>query len=488
VSIAGTEPEAPLHPISSGASIARNTGAASLAQVVSLLAGYALLYMAALRLGRVGVGTLGVILTVTLLGQLVAALGLSARLGRVIAQKPSDPAGELGRSLFLSVLSALLVATVVTVGAIAGLLPAMPAIAMGLAVAAIVPGAVATTAEGFMSGRERVGLSALSNSVEAVVRLTIAASLLLAGFGLVAVAVAMVAGRTFGAGLDLYLIRRRLGVWPAFNHPELLGTTFRAALPLYGALLMVAIFVRADILILARVSGTAQAGLYVAGHRPVEAALVIPSSLISGLYPVLSRQAISNPAAMQRSFEKAFLVMAGLMAGVTVFYAIDSHLVIRILFPHGFEGAAAVLAIDAFALVPFTLDSATTSLMLARGKLRLAFIPLIVAVVVIVGLNVVLDPRMGALGAAIARPVAATFLAMINAAFSLRGVGSAWLGKRLLGMGASAGVLAAILWLGRDVPIASVPVAVLVYLACLGNGRVVTVQDIRALRPRPVTA
>jgi len=455
---------------------------------VSLLAGYAILYMAALRLGKVGVGTLGVMLTATLLGQLVAAAGLSARLGRLIAQKPKDAGGELGRSLLLASLSGLVVAGAVVAGAAVGWLPPMPQAALGLAAAAIVPGSVATTCEGFMTGRERVAWAAFSNAVEGVVRFAIAAGLLIAGFGLTGVAVALLASRLFAAGLDLYLINRRWGVRPRLRQPELMVDTFRAAIPLYGTLVLVAMFVRADLLILARVSGAAQAGLYVAGHRPVEAALVIPGSMISGLYPVLSRQAAADPAAVQRTFEKAVLVTAGMMAGATAFLAVDADVVIRLLFPHGFEGAAPVLALSALVLVPASLDSATTSLMLARGKLKRALVPIAIGVVVLLVLNLVLDPRLGAMGAAVARPIAASVIAVINASLSLRGVGSRWFGMRLLGMLGSAVLFAAFLWVGRGVPIISVPVAGLVYLACLGLGRVITIDDLRALRAKPVRA
>lgn len=474
--------------LSSGASIARNSGAATLAQVAAFLAGYAVLYLAALRLGKVGVGTLGVMLTATTLGQLVAAAGLSTRLGRLIAQKPADPGGELGRSLVLASASALVVAAVVVVGATGGWLPTVPPVALILAAVAIVPGSVATTCEGFMAGRERVSWAAISNAVEAVVRLVIAGVLLLAGFGLIGVAVAVLAGRLFGAGLDLFLIKSRWGVRPTLRQPELMVDTFVASIPLYGTLVLVALFVRADLLILARLSGAAQAGLFVAGHRPVEAALVIPGSLISGLYPVLSRQVAENPAAVQRTFEKAVLVTASLMAGATAFLFVDSDLVIRILFPHGFEGAAPVLALSALVLVPASLDSATTSLMLARGKMKRALFPVAVGVVILIAINLALDPRWGAIGAAVARPIAASVIAVINVILSLRGVGSRWFAVRVLGMLGSALLLAALLWLGHGVPLISVPMAGLVYLACLALCKVITIDDLRALRARPAQA
>ena len=126
--------------------------------------------------------------------------------------------------------------------------------------------------------------------------------------------------------------------------------------------------------------------------------------------------------------------------------------------------------------------------MLARGTLKRAVVPIAIGVVVIVGVNLVLDPRLGALGAAIARPIAATFIAVINAGLSLRGVGSGWLAKRLLGVTASAILLATLLWLGRDIPLVSVPVAAMVYLACLALGGVITIQDLHALRRKPVQA
>jgi O-antigen/teichoic acid export membrane protein len=147
-----------------------------------------------------------------------------------------------------------------------------------------------------------------------------------------------------------------------------------------------------------------------------------------------------------------------------------------------------VLAVSALVLVPASLDSATTSLMLAQGKLKRALVPIAIGVVVLLVLNLVLDSRLGAMGAAVARPIAASVIAVINASFSLRGVGSRWFGVRLLGMLGSAVLLAALLWLGRGVPVISVPVAGLVYLGCLALVRVITIDDLRALRGRPAHA
>jgi hypothetical protein len=92
------------------------------------------------------------------------------------------------------------------------------------------------------------------------------------------------------------------------------------------------------------------------------------------------------------------------------------------------------------------------------------------------------------MGAAIARPVAATFIAVINASLSLRGIGSRWFGVRLLSMFGSAILLAALLWLGHGVPIISVPLAGVVYVVCLALGRVITIEDLRALRARSAPA
>jgi O-antigen/teichoic acid export membrane protein len=144
--------------------------------------------------------------------------------------------------------------------------------------------------------------------------------------------------------------------------------------------------------------------------------------------------------------------------------------------------------VSALVLVPASLDSATTSLMLARGKLKRALFPVAIGVIILVALNLALDPRWGAMGAAIARPIAASVIAVINVILSLRGVGSRWFVVRLLGMFGSAILLASLLWLGHGVPFISVPIAGLVYLACLGLVRVITIQDLRALRAKPAPA
>lgn len=450
---------------------------------MAALAGYALIYVAAAFLGRPGVGTLGVLVNLTLLGQIVAAYGLNVHLARVVAQRPNEGAQALGRGLLISVPSGILVCLTTLALTFSGFLPPSSMSSVRLATLAILPGALAIVCEGFLTGRERISLVALANIAEGIVRLAVGLGLMVLGWGTMALATALIIARSAALGVDLWLIRRHFGTVPQFRNLTGMREDLAAALSFSGIFLLTAVFTRADVLILAPLAGEAQTGLFVAGFRPVEVATIVPLSLLVSLYPVLSRQIASEkgirPA--QRSFERALVIVLGIMLGGAAFLAIDSDLIIRVLYPAGFHEAAQVLSISALSLIPFTVDTASIALMMAKGQARRALVPLAVGVGSLIALNLVLDPQQGAEGAAIARVVATTIIAVLNVRIILQGLGVRWILGRLLGIAAGLVPLVIVLWIGRDFAPVSIPLAGALYMTVLLLAGVVSRRDLLVL-------
>ena len=259
----------------------RTTGAAAAAQVITATAGYVVLYISALLLGRSGVGTLGVMISLTLLGQIVAGAGFGAYVTRQVARDAGRQEALVGRAIVLALITGLLAYLGITATVEAGLISATNVTAIRIASVAILPGAVAMVCEGLFLGRERMGLTAVSNAVEGFLRLLIAVPLLYLGFGIVGVAIALVAARTFGAGFDLWLMRNRLSLTPRVTLSEI-SQPLRAGLTLTGMFALAAVFLNADVIVLARLAGVGQAGLFVAAYRPVELAAFVPNSIFYG--------------------------------------------------------------------------------------------------------------------------------------------------------------------------------------------------------------
>jgi O-antigen/teichoic acid export membrane protein len=462
--------------------VVRNTGAATLAQVANALTGYVLLYLVASLLGRTGVGVLGVVISISLIGQMVATLGIYMYLPRLIAQTPENAARAFGTALGITLVASIAIFGLVNLLILVGLLPRSEAHLAQLGALAIVPGALAEICEGMFVARERIDLTALSNVIEGLARLLVMPVLMLGlGWGLYAAAATWVLGRCVGLVVDLVLLRVRLGVTPEL--PDLSGVRpmVVAALPLSGALLLFLFFARADVPVLAHIAGSDAAGLLVGGYRPVELAAMLPTSLIVALYPALSRDLRLGGDRARKTMEKILVLAMVLMAGATIGLVFESGLLVRILYPPALSGASQVLSISSWSLIPATIDAATTALLLAQGRYKVALGPILLGVVTLIGLNLVLDPRLGAEGAAIARVAAQSIAAVSKMVLVFRFYTSPYLLGRLAGIAVATAGLSLILWMGASRPLLAIPLGIAAYLVVLAALRVVTLADLKAI-------
>jgi O-antigen/teichoic acid export membrane protein len=302
------------------------------------------------------------------------------------------------------------------------------------------------------------------------------------GWGLYAAAATWVLGRCIGLVVDLLLIRFRLGHRPRLPDLRAVRPMLVAAVPLSGALFLFLLFARADVPLVAALAGTDAAGLLVGGYRPVELFSMLPMSLIFALYPALSRQLRKDSAQAQRTMEKVLILAMVLMAGATVGLVFESGLAVRILYPPALHAASSVLAISAWTLIPATIDSATTAMLLAQGRYKAALGPMALGVITLIGLNLLLDRGMGADGAAIARVVAQVVGTGSKMLLVIRFYANSYLLTRLAGIGLATVVLGLILIAGGRSPFLAMPIGVVAYLLVLLVLRVVSRADLVAIR------
>jgi O-antigen/teichoic acid export membrane protein len=459
--------------------VARNTGAATLAQVANALAGYVLLYLVASLLGRQGVGVLGVVISISLIGQLVATLGTYLYLPRLMAHHPERTERAFGSALVIALAASVAVLGLVYLFIGIGLVPEADAGVARLGVLAIVPGALAEVCEGVFAGRERMGLTAASNVIEGLSRLVLMPILLLGlGWGLYAAVGVWVIGRCIGLLLNLVLIRVRLSIVPRLPDRSGIRAMLMAALPLSGTVVLFLLFSRGDVPLLAHISGTEAAGLLVGGYRPVELASMLPTSLIFALYPALSREMRLGADHARRITEKGLVLVMVLIAGGTVGLALEANLVVHLLLPSALSPAASVLSISCWSLIPATIDAATTALLLAQGRYKAALGPLLLGLVALAAVNLWLDPRLGAEGAATARVLAQSVATGAKMILVYRLYASRDLLSKLGGIAAAAGLLGLILWAAASRPLLAIPAGVAGYLLVVFALRVVTRADL----------
>ncbi len=240
-----------------------------------------------------------------------------------------------------------------------------------------------------------------------ILQLLLTAIALQAGAGLIGVAEVLI-------GINVLQLVVTWWLWRAYRRRSIPTTplpeggihvrdVLRQAWPFALAAVLNALQLRLNVLLLERLSGDNGVGLYAAASRFVEAGRLVPSAMFGALFPALSSLA-AQPEAMHRTF----IIAARLLLAFGVAFAIAMTLfgggLIRLTYdPRGvaFAGAAPVLTVLAWSLVPSLLRGGATLYLYGQGREHLVNIVTVVALIAQAIVGWLLIAQWGALGGAI---------------------------------------------------------------------------------------
>jgi O-antigen/teichoic acid export membrane protein len=214
---------------------------------------------------------------------------------------------------------------------------------------------------------------------------------------------AWVVSRAGGFVLSIALAARRIGVAGIGRFRRTAPRLLRYGLPAHvGALANLPIR-RFDTVMLGASRGSAELGVYTAAVNGAEVMFYLPTSVSSVLLPA----AASLDAREARSLtRRVLMIVVAATALAAAFVAAFAPLLVRFLFGDEFDGSVLPLRILAVALVGMAIRIVLTSALLAQRRQGLASTMTVLTLVAIVGLDLVLIPRYGATGAAVASAAA----------------------------------------------------------------------------------
>lgn len=175
----------------------------------------------------------------------------------------------------------------------------------------------------------------------------------------------------------------------------------RRALPFALAGVLAALQLRVGPLLLERLAGTGEAGLYAAANRFIEAARLPATALFSALLPALAALS-AQPEQLHRTFARVMLGLAGagLLAGLLALPLAGP--VILLTYGAAFAVAETALQIAAWGLLPALLRAGLILYAYARGREGLVNFNITAALAMQTALCWVWLPLYGAAGLALA--------------------------------------------------------------------------------------
>ncbi len=327
---------------------------------------------------------------------------------------------------------------------------------------------------------ERNDLVAKTIVVQRVLAATLGLAVLLAGYGVVAVAITYSLGTLAQFALAMRLLGTHLG-WPRMIRPADVRREIRkqsltfTAQDVFGLVLA-----RADILLLGALATDAVVGLYGSAYRLFEATTFINVALagaFAAMYTYLGRDTSPTLSAV---FQRSIKLAVALLLPIALSLGLLAEPLCRAFFGADFGDAAEPLRLLAPVVVLFGVMVLCSVLVLSRAHPRRMVYTVAASSAVNVGLNLALVPMLEDVGAALAMLVSMVVYASIAIWLAVLEVGRInWLSMLAAPTVAALAMAGPLLLLSGVWPLAIV-VGGLIYLAAyVAVDRVVDPDDLR---------
>jgi len=321
----------------------------SAARNISIVIGsHALMWVATLAftvaqahlLGPALFGALSLAISLSLFLTVVIDFGLGIQLSRMVAQRTAD-VDALVATIVLRVAMWLVAVPVLMLVTVAlGYDAELAAAILILAVSVLFVG-INASIEAFLRGHERFVVPSIGSVVYRLTAAAVGIALLLAGQGIVIVAIAFLVGAAANLGVLLFGIGWE--VWRRATVDLRLATRlFRAAVPL-GLWWMIAAFCfSTDIVIMQLRAPAENVGWYAAAYRLFNVATIFPQITVGFvLAPVFSRLSLGPREDLRRVLERSLAVLIICGIGVALVLAVFAEGIIAAVYPADAYGPAA---------------------------------------------------------------------------------------------------------------------------------------------------
>lgn len=451
---------------SAAARVVRGTAFVATAEVISKL--FALIFFALLA-REFGSAILGDYVFALALSSLVwsfAGFGLDRLATRQIARDP-----QRARVLVLPIIAfKAVVALILTLAAAGALLVftqgerrAVLVVLVGLNITLTM---AAATAHAVFVARERMEYVFVTRVPWAIATAAAGSGALLAGAGIVTtVAIALVGVAVLGALWTFVVLVRQTGPlsfaigireWPLL---------LRQAVPFGLHEILGQVIFRFNTVFLAFVATSAAVGAYGAAFRLLEATLFIPWAIASSAVPMLS-YLTAGSTDLQYVFEGCLKLMLFVMTPIAAVLLVAAPAIVEFVYgADQFDQAVDILRLLAPAVAIYGIGHLAGLVVLLRRPGILTIKTSVAVAVTSVATAVVLVPKYGGEGAAVATLIAETMLAIVGLLLAVSVSGRLRTRWIALAPGLAAAVMAGVMAPIADNLAVAIPIGVMAYLA-----------------------
>jgi O-antigen/teichoic acid export membrane protein len=161
-------------------------------------------------------------------------------------------------------------------------------------------------------------------------------------------------------------------------------------------------YMRLDQIMLSSMVGDAAVGQFSAALRISEVWYFIPMTILTAAFPTMMVKRQQGAAAYETYVQSLYDGMAWLGVGIAAVTSLLAPWIVGALYGESFSGSVTILRVQIWAGVTVAMSFVHGRWLLAEGLQRYGLLYTCVGAVVNIGLNLLLIPRYGAVGSAIA--------------------------------------------------------------------------------------
>ncbi|AFM23668.1 flippase [Desulfomonile tiedjei] len=468
--------------MSSGFSILKNTLALAVPNVLNPIVSFALILVISRYMGVEGLGAYSLVLSYFGLFATLASLGLADLVVREAARKPHETHSLFANALaFGSISSAISLFGMNVLVMLMGYERDLVIASFVCSLALIVSTAVSYL-EAIFRSEEKSEYVAFCFLFENAIRVAVSVLLLIAGYGITMLFVAVLASRVLGffALFSFYLKLFGKPIWH-FNR-DTWRLLYRQSATFASIAIFSTIHLSIDQILLSKLQSIESVGIYSAADRLLSICKTLPVSFASALLPFFTRSFAHGSDELLRLITRSLGYILVLVLPLTVGTFILSGNFIHIIFGEKFVRAGPVLQVHILSLIPFSMVFVLAQVLIATDNQAVDLTINIVAAVMNFVLNLILIPYLAEIGA-----VLATLLTIIV----FNSLQNLYIRKRLFHIPfgdvymrplIAAGIMGCVTYALKDFNVfLNVGVSAIVYAAAAILLRAIAVEDLKSI-------
>ncbi|WP_324778942.1 flippase [Thiobacillus sedimenti] len=205
-------------------------------------------------------------------------------------------------------------------------------------------------------------------------------------------------------GVTLWIAYRQQKVGSLFRFfdQRKAAAMLRTSWPLILSGIAVSLYMRIDQVMIKEMLGEREVGLYSAAVRLSEAWYFVPVVICNSLFPAIVNARRISDSLYQERLRRLSAVLSWTAIAIALFTSFTSERIITMLFGISFAGAGSTLAIHMWASLFVFFGVLTSKWLLVENLPRYSFLLTLIAALINIAMNLVLIPRYGIAGAALA--------------------------------------------------------------------------------------